>query len=110
MHKWVDYSSKYGVGYVLSEGSSGVYFNDSSKISVELGNTLQFNYYRSIKGTKSDLQETHQIANCPRDLEKKLDLYKSFNKYLNKSESAKKSKLVPQSLKPSNCYVKKCVK
>jgi polo-like kinase 1 len=30
--KWVDYSSKYGLGYLLSNGSSGVFFNDSSKI------------------------------------------------------------------------------
>lgn len=30
--EWVDYSSKYGMGYLLSDGSVGVYFNDSTKI------------------------------------------------------------------------------
>ncbi len=30
--KWVDYSSKYGLGYLLSNGSTGVFFNDSTKI------------------------------------------------------------------------------
>lgn len=30
--KWVDYSSKYGLGYLLLNGSTGVYFNDSTKI------------------------------------------------------------------------------
>lgn len=30
--KWVDYSSKYGLGYLLSNGNSGVFFNDCSKI------------------------------------------------------------------------------
>lgn len=30
--KWVDYSSKYGLGYLLSDRSTGIYFNDSSKI------------------------------------------------------------------------------
>lgn len=30
--KWVDYSTKYGLGYLLSDGSTGVYFNDSTKI------------------------------------------------------------------------------
>ena len=30
--KWIDYSSKYGIGYLLSNGSTGVYFNDSSKM------------------------------------------------------------------------------
>lgn len=30
--KWIDYSSKYGIGYALSNGGCGVYFNDSSKM------------------------------------------------------------------------------
>lgn len=30
--KWIDYSSKYGIGYLLNNDSSGVYFNDSSKM------------------------------------------------------------------------------
>ena len=30
--KWVDYSSKYGLGYTLSDGTCGVYFNDNSKM------------------------------------------------------------------------------
>ena len=33
MKKWVDYSSKYGLGYLLSNGAVGVYFNDSTKIA-----------------------------------------------------------------------------
>ena len=31
MSRWVDYSHKYGVGYMLCDGSIGVYFNDASK-------------------------------------------------------------------------------
>ena len=30
--KWIDYSSKYGIGYILSNNSYGVFFNDSTKI------------------------------------------------------------------------------
>ncbi len=30
--KWIDYSSKYGIGYALTNGACGVYFNDSSKM------------------------------------------------------------------------------
>lgn len=33
--KWVDYSTKYGLGYLLSDGSTGVYFNDSTKIIMD---------------------------------------------------------------------------
>jgi len=32
VRKWVDYSSKYGLGYLLSNGDVGVFFNDSTKI------------------------------------------------------------------------------
>ena len=37
--KWVDYSSKYGLGYLLSNGSTGVYFNDSTKMVSHPKNT-----------------------------------------------------------------------
>lgn len=30
--KWVDYSTKYGLGYLLTNGCTGVYFNDGTKI------------------------------------------------------------------------------
>lgn len=33
--KWVDYSSKYGLGYLLSNGLTGVFFNDSTKIILD---------------------------------------------------------------------------
>lgn len=30
--KWIDYSTKYGLGYMLSDGTSGVAFNDHTKL------------------------------------------------------------------------------
>ncbi|CAN0427757.1 unnamed protein product, partial [Hapterophycus canaliculatus] len=33
--RYVDYSSKYGLGFLLSDGSAGVYFNDATKIALE---------------------------------------------------------------------------
>ena len=30
--KWIDYSSKYGISYVLSNGLTGMFFNDNSKM------------------------------------------------------------------------------
>lgn len=35
MKNYVDYSNKYGLGYVLSNGYYGVCFNDYSKIIVD---------------------------------------------------------------------------
>jgi polo-like kinase 1 len=36
VRKWVDFSSKYGLGYFLSNGAFGVFFNDSTKIILDL--------------------------------------------------------------------------
>ena len=32
VHKWVDYSSKYGLGYLLSNDIVGLHFNDNTKM------------------------------------------------------------------------------
>lgn len=41
--KWVDYSSKYGLGYYLSNEGTGVFFNDSTKIILD-PNGFHFDY------------------------------------------------------------------
>jgi len=41
--KWVDYSSKYGLGYYLSNEATGVFFNDSTKIVLD-PNGFHFDY------------------------------------------------------------------
>jgi polo-like kinase 1 len=52
--KWVDYSSKYGLGYLLSNSSTGVFFNDSTKILMSSdGHT--FNYYERKPTTTSNV-------------------------------------------------------
>ena len=33
--KWVDYSTKYGLGYYLSNEATGVFYNDSTKIVLD---------------------------------------------------------------------------
>jgi hypothetical protein len=38
--KWVDYSKKYGLGYTLSNGSCGVFFNDATKMLLAPGMLL----------------------------------------------------------------------
>ena len=46
MTKWVDYSTKYGLGYLLSDNSAGVFFNDSTKIVAEEKATVFYYYER----------------------------------------------------------------
>jgi len=42
--RWVDYSSKYGLAFELSNRTNGVFFNDSTKIILD-PNEHHFNYY-----------------------------------------------------------------
>lgn len=44
--KFIDYSSKYGLGYQLSDNSTGVFFNDATKIVIEERGTSFFYYER----------------------------------------------------------------
>lgn len=39
----MDFSSKYGIGYKLTNGSYGVFFNDSTKIVLDK-NIFHFDY------------------------------------------------------------------
>ena len=32
LKKWVDYTKKYGLGYILTDQSTGVYFNDKTSM------------------------------------------------------------------------------
>ena len=79
--KWVDYSSKYGLGYLLSNGFSGVFFNDSSKIILN-PTTNQFNYIERRMTDKQEIISTHTMNEYPKELQKKVTLLHHFKNYL----------------------------
>jgi len=79
--KWVDYSSKYGVGYILSDGSVGVYFNDSTKI-ILAPQAGQFDYITRRTQEKPESRSTHTFENYPDDLKKKVTLLRHFKNYM----------------------------
>lgn len=83
MKKWVDYSTKYGLGYLLSDGSTGVYFNDSTKIIIDKGGD-KFQYIEKKSGDKMDSVRDHKLSNYPqeRELMKKVTLLQHFRNYL----------------------------
>lgn len=64
MKKWVDYSTKYGLGYLLSDGSTGVYFNDSTKIIVDK-NGENFEYIEKKQGDKADTITPYKMSDYP---------------------------------------------
>eukprot|EP00548_Thalassiothrix_antarctica_P014469 CAMPEP_0194168334 /NCGR_PEP_ID=MMETSP0154-20130528/3341_1 /TAXON_ID=1049557 /ORGANISM="Thalassiothrix antarctica, Strain L6-D1" /LENGTH=743 /DNA_ID=CAMNT_0038879457 /DNA_START=236 /DNA_END=2467 /DNA_ORIENTATION=- len=123
--RYVDYTSKYGLGFLLSDGSSGVYFNDSTKAVLEAhSNTFQYILRKKIdtNGVKTSepLCETYSLTKYPEVLQKKVTLLKHFRNYLieqqNKSEDADEiatSKIVKPNKKNNNIeltYLKKWVR
>lgn len=74
--KWVDYSSKYGFAYQLSDGSFGVIFNDLTKMSVDP--TGQHVQYVDESGCEAPLM----LNAVPRNLKKRLKLSTRFRSYM----------------------------
>ena len=108
--KWVDYSSKYGLGYLLSDGTTGIYFNDNSKILVDHYNN-KIDYVSKSDGRSSELM-SFSMEEIPhnREISKKVTLMQYFRKYLNGANSYQTSSNTGFSEKKPNdppfCYVK----
>lgn len=71
--KWVDYSSKYGLGYCLSNEATGVFFNDSTKICLD-PNGHHFDYMERRSADRQDVGKEYTLSDFPRDLQKKVTL------------------------------------
>ena len=69
--KWIDYTSKYGLGYILSNGAVGVFFNDASKIIMDPKGE-KFEYHE--RKAKEDVSESHTMTDYPKEMEKKVTL------------------------------------
>jgi len=86
--KWIDYSSKYGLGYLLSDNAAGVFFNDSTKIVVAQ-NDVMFYYYerRAVSSTeKQDVMSRYSFNEYPKELQKKVTLLEHFKSYLSQNK------------------------
>lgn len=87
--KWVDYSSKYGLGYLLSNGATGVFFNDATKITLEpLCSRFCYIERKSVDGKTENKQDTPYFWNLqdyPNELQKKVTLLQHFRGYLDGS-------------------------
>ena len=104
--RWVDYTSKYGMGYVLSDGTFGVVFNDATKMTQSAldgecvgvfachdgppGDFLEYRE-RARRREGADARERRVApapacfaasASCPEGLEKKVKLMRHFRGYL----------------------------
>lgn len=102
--KWIDYSSKYGIGYLLNNRCYGVYFNDSTKILAQ--NEDHFYYVERV--AKEDLPKRYSFADYPPELKKKIGLFNHFKGYLKDDEEPKRQQASPAPLDPRNLiYIKR---
>ena len=85
LKKWVDYSSKYGLGYLFSNGCAGVFFNDSSKIASDIGGNC-FQYLTKATGSAEDQLMEYEFTQYPPELQKKVTLLQYFRKHLKTEE------------------------
>jgi len=82
VYTWVDYSKKYGIGYMLNDGSVGVYFNDGSKILG--GYERPFVYYVDKKEKEGQKYIKEEF---PQEHSRKLTLLVHFKKYLSEKQT-----------------------
>ena len=87
--KWLDFSSKYGLGYILNNGFCGVHFNDNSKMVLNPV-TNNFLYIQKNEIDKEEKINSFNINNYPNELKKKIIILNHFKNYL-EPESNKNS-------------------
>lgn len=74
--KWVDYSNKYGFGFMLSSDAMGVLFNDTSRILMSPdGRSIQ---YYDLTGRLS----AYTLDCVPEELDRKTTLLQYFARYM----------------------------
>jgi len=84
---YVDYTSKYGLGFLLNDGSSGVYFNDSTKIVLESsGDQLMYIERKTSENGGNLKTSIFSLSNFPTSLQKKVTLLNHFRSYLREQE------------------------
>ena len=105
--KWVDYSSKYGLGYTLSSGATGVFFNDSTKI-ILAGKGDKFKYFERKGLDKQDVCSQYTLAEYPKELQKKITLLQHFRSYLEGDGKGDTGDVVmDENFEDNTIYVKK---
>ena len=101
--KWIDYSSKYGVGYLLNNGYYGVYFNDNTKMLLNPKDD-RFIYVERKVTDKPEFLCQFFLNDYPDFLKNKVMLFIEFKKFLeeetiNKKKDKDKNNISPKKRK-----------
>ena len=88
--KWVDYSSKYGIGYLLSNNLIGVYFNDCTKL-IYNPRTAKLSFIERNVTKDKDMMYNFGIKEAPKELQKKILIFQQFKKYFEEELNPEKT-------------------
>ncbi|KAM0748225.1 Pkinase-domain-containing protein [Meredithblackwellia eburnea MCA 4105] len=80
---WVDYTHKYGTAYSLTDGSAGLYFNDSTTMVLS-PDKIHFDYISNRKGNVYSRRH-YTTSTRPTELERKAYLLEYFEDYMSKT-------------------------
>ena len=105
--KWVDYSSKYGLGYLLSNGYIGVFFKDCTKILLNPKNNNISYVERKITDQK-DIVYSFNLNGAPKELQKKIIIFQNFKKYFDEEIKSDKEKEEKEEKEKEESKLKMC--
>jgi len=90
----VDYSAKYGLGYLLSNGCSGVFFNDSTKVILDpVSNNIE--YIERLGNDRQDFMQQFNLREYPAEMKKKVTLLSHFKSYLEEQMTRQNMQIDP---------------
>ncbi|GAA5884164.1 hypothetical protein JCM16303_005950 [Sporobolomyces ruberrimus] len=80
---WVDYTHKYGTAYSLTDGTAGLYFNDST--TMVLSPDKEHFDYISQRKNNVYTRRHHNLTSIPSELDRKAYLLRYFEDYMAKT-------------------------
>ena len=90
----MDYSAKFGLGYLLSNGCSGVFFNDSTKVILDpVSNNIE--YIERLGNDRQDFMQQFNLREYPAEMKKKVTLLSHFKSYLEEQMTRQNMQIDP---------------
>ncbi|GAA5971136.1 hypothetical protein JCM21900_000946 [Sporobolomyces salmonicolor] len=80
---WVDYTHKYGTAYSLTDGTAGLYFNDTTTLVLS-PDKEHFDFVSHRKSSKYERRH-YALSSVPAELERKAYLLRYFEDYMAKT-------------------------
>ena len=109
--EFIDYTSKYGLVYRLTNGVTGICFNDATRIIMDL-NKFHFDYITKNEKEQNEDIKTYTLSSFPKELTKKVTLLKYFRSHFEGENNNKNEEenLETEKIMKDPIYIKKWIK